>query len=99
MKGAYFITILPVLPAILNIDGLDNVNSIAFIAAAFLGSAWPSFTITCRHLYNCSWMLIFTGHTLVQDPQRVEANGRSAYCFMSRFGARIEPIGPAMAVW
>lgn len=33
------------------------------------------------------------------DPHKVEAKGRSAYFFMSRFGARMEPIGPAIAVW
>jgi len=38
------------------------------------------------------------GHTLLQEPHSVEAKGRSAYFFMSRLGAKIEPIGPATAV-
>lgn len=27
--------------------------------------------MTCRHLYSCSWILIFTGHTSEHDPHRV----------------------------
>ena len=34
-----------------------------------------------------------------QDPHSVEANGKSACRFMSRFGARIAPMGPVMVLW
>src|SRR4051812_12875774 len=78
IKGTFCINHRPAFPAVVKFPGDDNVHAIAFILNAFVLAAYPSFTITCRHSYNCSCILIFTGQTLEQEPQSVEAKGRSA---------------------
>src|SRR3954471_2406195 len=90
-KGTFLINHLPILPADLYIAGCDKVKVIPFMLISFALPVYPSLPSTCRHLYNCSWILIFTGHTLLQLPQSVEAKGKSANCFISKLGANIEP--------
>src|SRR5690606_1864143 len=75
-------------------EGLLKVAPAIFIAIFFVLSGGPCLAITCRHLYSCSWILIFTGHTLVHEPQSVEAKGRELCLFKSNPGERMEPIGP-----
>ena len=41
----------------------------------------------------------FIGQTLEHEPQSVEAKGRSAFLRISILGAKMEPIGPATALW
>ena len=47
-----------------------------------------------RQAKICSWMLILTGQTLVQEPFRVEANGNDEYLCRSMVGSRMTPMGP-----
>src|SRR5690606_39799096 len=70
--------------------GLLIVAPAIFIAIFFVLSGGPCLAITCRHLYSCSWILIFTGHTLVHEPQSVEAKGRELCLFKSNPGERME---------
>src|SRR5277367_114824 len=74
--------------------GLARSTPAAFINADFTtGSSWFSAMIL-RHAKICSWMLILTGQTLVQEPFRVEANGNDEYLWRSNVGSRITPMGP-----
>ena len=47
-----------------------------------------------RQAKICSWMLILTGQTLVQEPFIVEENGRVEYFRLLKVGSMINPIGP-----
>src|SRR5690606_14621615 len=49
-NGTFLRNHLPALPATRNNDGDAMVSAIAFIATAFDFGAYPSLTITCRHL-------------------------------------------------
>src|SRR3569832_437112 len=44
----------PAFPALINAPGFDKVQAMAFMLKAFVLAAYPSFTITWRHLYNWS---------------------------------------------
>src|SRR5690606_30173459 len=59
--GATRSTQRPALPASLYKPGLDNTAVISFIPAALAAGACPSCVMTCRHLYSCWCMSIFTG--------------------------------------
>src|SRR6218665_1189604 len=94
--GRYFMSFRPARPAPLKMAGLDKTQLIIRTKYDFNFEVPPRNTISCRHLYNCSCILIFTGHTCEQEPHKVEAKGRSEYFFKSHAGDKIEPIGPAM---
>lgn len=78
--------------------GLANTNAIPFIPIFFSVDTYPSAVISCLHFQSCSCISIFTGQTLLQEPHKLEANGKSAFAFISMLGLRIDPIGPATAV-
>ena len=86
--------VLAAFPANLYNDGEANVAAMACMAMALVLSTWPSCTNTCRHLYSCSWISIFTGHTLLHEPQSVDAKGNELCFLRSIPGESIEPIGP-----
>src|SRR6478735_2752662 len=98
IKGNTRIIQRPIRPAKRYTEGYDSRKAIPFIIAFLEAGAYPSAVSTCRHFHSCVWMSIFTGQTLLQEPQRVDAKGRSALAFMSRLGFKMDPIGPATAV-
>jgi hypothetical protein len=60
-----------------------------------LSAAPPFSAITLRQAKICSWILILTGQTFVQEPLSVEANGSDEYLWKSIVGLMMRPIGPA----
>src|SRR5690554_1702101 len=94
LSGVSFNAFLAILPKKSYKPGLLKVAPASFIAHFLTGSDGPSFATTWRHLYSCSWILILTGQTSVQEPQRVDANGSELCLFRSNPGERMDPMGP-----
>src|SRR5690606_18909043 len=94
LSGVTFRAFLAMLPKKSYSPGLLRVALAIFMAIFLVPSGGPSLAMTCRHLYSCSWILIFTGQTSVQEPHRVEAKGSELCLFRSSPGERMEPMGP-----
>ena len=75
--------------------GLDSSSPAAFIIAFFRNGNSCVSDITLRQSAICSWMLILTGQTLVQEPFSVEENTTLLYLRALKVGFRMTPIGPA----
>ena len=75
--------------------GLDSRTPAAFIIVFFSNGSSCVSDMTLRQAAICSWMLILTGHTFVQEPFSVEENTTLLYFRALKVGSRITPIGPA----
>src|SRR6056300_1277686 len=71
---------LAIFPAKSNNFGFSISQAVIFIALFLDGSIILRFPKSCLLAYNCESRLIFTGHTFVHEPHKVQANGNEL-CF------------------